>query len=417
MIHDDDKNNDSKDNPWDDAFSEDEISTKEKKIKYSSSNDTKRTQENHKKNSPFPESPIDLKGIIDSLFQNSDKSNNSQKTVFEFSNYFDKKKSSGNSRPPNESSPVKALSLLVLLGTSIWLGSGIYRVQETETAIVLRFGKLLSKEPIGPGLHYRLPYPIEEEIVKNVTENRIMDSTKQIAINTMSETGLKSDPTLVLTGDENILHVSYTVTWKINDVPEYVYTTQQPEDIVLSATESVIREVVGQSSALDILTDQRAIVSTKATELLQKILAEYKMGVEIIRVELQKVEPPKEIIEAFNDMQASLTDGDGLRIKADAYRSEVVPKARGEAAKILQEAEGYSQEVIAKSQGDAERFKKIFREYLENKSVVSRRLYLDAMDTILAKTKKKVIDLGAGKAFLPHLDLTSSSDKASSKKK
>lgn len=411
MIHDDDKNNSSNDNPWDDTFSDEEKATNKKKN--TSSDQTKRSQEDPKYSS---NTPIDLKSIIDSFFQNSDKPNHSQKSVFEFSNYFEKKKSSGNPKPPQDTSPKKVLSLLFLLGAGLWLGSGIYRVQETETAIVLRFGKLLNKEPIGPGLHYRLPYPIEEEIVKNVTENRIMDSTKQMAINTLSETGLKSDPTLVLTGDENILHVSYTVTWKISDVPEYVYTTQQPESIVLSATESVIREVVGQSSALDILTDQRAIVSTKATELLQKILAEYKMGVEIIRVELQKVEPPKEIIEAFNDMQASLTDGDGLRIKAEAYRSEVVPKARGEAAKIIQEAEGYSQEVTARAQGDAERYKKIYNEYLENKSVVSRRLYLDAMDTILSKTKKKIIDMGAGKAFLPHLDLRSPHENSSLKK-
>ncbi len=415
MTHDnnEDKNNPSNDNPWDDNFKEDEpaLNDPKKKLRKEESSIHSRHRNKHQ---PVPS--IDLKNIIENLFQNPNNSDSSQKKVFEFSNYFDKKKS-GHSGPPQDQSPKKVFFLVAGLLTAIWLGSGIYRVQETETAIVLRFGKLMTKDPIGPGLRYRLPYPFEEEIVKNVTENRIMDSTKQISLNRVSETGLKSDPTLVLTGDENILHVSYTVTWKINDVPEYVYATQSPEDIVLSATESVIREVVGQSSALDILTDQRASVSTKATELLQKILAEYKMGVEIIRVELQKAEPPREIVAAFNDMQASLTDGDSLRIKADAYRSEVVPKARGEASQIIQKAEGYAAEVIAREEGNAERFKMIYQKYLENKSVVSQSLYIDAMDSVLSKTKKKIVDLGSGKAFLPHLDLNTNHELQNNKKK
>ncbi|MBA4249792.1 MAG: FtsH protease activity modulator HflK [Candidatus Puniceispirillum sp.] len=415
MVHnnDEDKNNHSNDNPWDDDFKEDESTANKHKKKVSNEESSIHS---HHNNRHSPEPSIDLKNIIENLFQNTNKPGPSEKKVFEFSNYFDKKKS-GHSGPPHEHAPKKVFFLIAGMLTAIWLGSGVYRVQETETAIVLRFGKLLSKDPIGPGLHYRLPYPFEEEIVKNVTENRIMDSTKQIALNRVSETGLKSDPTLVLTGDENILHVSYTVTWKINDVPEYVYATQTPEDIVLSATESVIREVVGQSSALDILTDQRASVSTKATELLQKILAEYKMGVEIIRVELQKAEPPREIVAAFNDMQASLTDGDSLRIKADAYRSEVVPKARGEASQIIQKAEGYAAEVIAREEGNAERFKMIYQKYLENKSVVSQSLYIDAMDSVLSKTKKKIVDLGSGKTFLPHLDLSSNQNTQTHKKK
>jgi membrane protease subunit HflK len=173
----------------------------------------------------------------------------------------------------------------------------------------------------------------------------------------------------------------------------------------LAATESIIREVIGQTDALSALTEERKEISQKASEMLQKVMDSYDIGVQIVQVQLLRVEPPKEVVEAFNDVQASLTDGDGLGIKAEGYRSEVVPKARGEAAKIVQEAEGYAQQVVARAQGEADRFAAIYEQYKKNPSVSSRRLYIDTLESILSKSPKTIVDTKAAPGIVPYLNL------------
>jgi membrane protease subunit HflK len=296
----------------------------------------------------------------------------------------------------------KTLLLAGVVGVGLWLSSGIFRVQETDLAVVLRLGKVA--RIVGPGLQFRLPAPIEKEIIKNVSSNNVMTSTDRLAISKKAD---NFDQTLVLTGDENIIHISYTVTWKIKDLQQYLFTMRDPDVTILAATESIIREVIGQTDALSALTEERSAISQKASGLLQTVLDQYNIGVQIVQVQLQKVEPPSQVIDAFNDMQASLTDGDGLRIKAEAYRSEIVPKARGEASKITQEAEGYAQEVIARAQGEADRFKAVYTEYAKNPDVATKRLYLDAMEHVMSKASKTVVDPRSAPGIVPYVNLQS----------
>ncbi|MDP5370498.1 MAG: FtsH protease activity modulator HflK, partial [Pseudomonadota bacterium] len=173
------------------------------------------------------------------------------------------------------------------------------------------------------------------------------------------DTGRNFDKTLVLTGDENMVHINYTVLWKIKDIKDFLFSVREPEQTILVAAESIVREIMGQTTAREALTEKRDAIELKTQELLQKVLNQYNIGVQIVKIQLQKVDAPSEVIDAFNDMQASLTDGDRMRNEAEAYHFEIVPKARGEASKIVQEAEGYEKEVIARALGEADRFNKI----------------------------------------------------------
>ena len=355
---------DKDDNPWE---TDDEVSpTKASK--------SKKTQRNH----PFQQSvkrDSNLPPNFDALLEELQKAGRS---MFNFGGG-----GQGPILPPMRG---KIWPLAIGFLTIIWVASGFFRVQETDLAAVVRLGKL--SRISGPGLRYRLPFPFEKEIIRNVSSNNVM-SSNATSVSIRNSDGY--DKTLVLTGDENIIHISYTVTWKIKDLADYLFVVRDPDKTILAATESVIREVVGQTDALSALTEERSTISAKSSQLLQKVLDQYKIGVQIVQVQLQKVEPPAQVVDAFNDMQASLTDGDGMRIKAEAYASEVIPRAQGEAEKITQEAEGYYNKVIAEAQGEAERFNSIYDAYKLNPTVASMRMYMDTMDEILRKGTKVVV--------------------------
>jgi membrane protease subunit HflK len=309
------------------------------------------------------------------------------------------------SPPPFSGAPISKTTVIIaaLIGLGLWLSTGIFRVQEGEVAVILRFGKMV--DTVGPGLRYHLPAPIETEITKNVSVQNKIDSN----IKAESSRNLDSfDKTLVLTGDENMVHINYTVLWKINDVSSYLFSVRNPDQTILAAAESIIREVMGQTTAREALTEKRDTISIKAQELLQKVLNHYKIGVQVISVQLQKVDPPSQVINAFNDMQASLTDGDRMRNEAEAYHFEIVPKARGESSKIVQEAEGYSREVIARAQGEADRFNAVYTEYRKSPEISRKRLYLDTMEHVLSHVQKTIIDTKAAPGMVPYLNLQSS---------
>ncbi len=314
------------------------------------------------------------------------------------------KKTTGN-QPPFSGATINKSTIIIaaLIGLSLWLSTGIFRVQEGEVSVILRFGKMV--DTVGPGLRYHLPAPIETEITKNVSVQNKIDSN----IKAESSRNLDSfDKTLVLTGDENMVHINYTVLWKINDVASYLFSVRNPDQTILAAAESIIREVMGQTTAREALTEKRDTISIKAQELLQKVLNHYKIGVQVISVQLQKVDPPSQVINAFNDMQASLTDGDRMRNEAEAYHFEIVPKARGESSKIVQEAEGYSREVIARAQGEADRFNSVYTEYRKSPEISRKRLYLDTMEHVLSHVQKTIIDTKAAPGMVPYLNLQSS---------
>lgn len=334
-------------------------------------------------------------------FKKPSSSNNGPNTSFDdlakkFRDQFGGGSGGGNNGGLPNLSPFKnAFIIAPLLILGMWLASGFYRVQEGEQAVVLRFGKVANTS--GAGLRYRLPYPFEMELICKVGVVNKIDGNVS--------TGKDEDQTLILTGDENMVHTNYTVQWKVKDVNEYLFTARNPDDTIRVAAESVIRQVIGQTTARLALTEGRENIGTQAQELLQKILDGYKLGVNVINFQLQSVTPPAQVIEAFNDMQASLVDADRLRNEAESYRNDIIPRARGEAEKIKQEAEAYKQQIVAKAKGEALRFEAVLEGYRNNKDVTTRRYYLEAMQQVLAKANKTIIDSSVGNGVMPYMNL------------
>lgn len=290
------------------------------------------------------------------------------------------------------------IALAIAGGLFLWGLTGLYRVQEGELAVVTRFGQMVRIS--AAGLRYHIPSPIENVIV-----------TKVAAVSTING-GLRdgaeenSDKTLILTGDENMVHTDYTVLWKIKDVTEFLFNARSPEITIKVAAESVIREVIGQTTAKAALTEGRDMIGTTAQALLQKLMDQYKLGIQIVSIQLQSVAPPKEVIESFNGLQASLTDADRLSNEAEAYRNDKIPRAGGQASQIRADAEGYSRTKVAEAEGEAARFAQVHAAYLKNPAIALKRSYLDAMDEILADVKEKIIiDPKIGNSVVPYLPL------------
>jgi membrane protease subunit HflK len=278
------------------------------------------------------------------------------------------------------------------------------RVNTDEVGIVLRFGEYVRQLP--PGLHVRLPYPIEEVLLPKVTRaNRI-----EIGMRGAQGSGLSArdvpEESLMLTGDENIVDIDFVVVWKISDAPDYLFNIQNPEGTVKDVSESAMREIVGQSDIEPILTSSRAETEGKVQDLIQRTLDGYEAGIEITQVQLQKVDPPAQVIDAFRDVQAARADEERLQNEAQAYANRVVPEARGEAERILQNAQGYRDQVIAEAKGQAERFEKVLQEYEKAPDVTRQRIFIDTMQEVLSKTDKIIIDKDGGGGVVPYLPLS-----------
>lgn len=303
--------------------------------------------------------------------------------------------------PPSSFAPKMGIALFTVGALVIWFGTGFFRVQEGEVAVVLRFGEI--NRTSSPGLRYRLPSPIETEIVKKVAVLNKIDGGIRADTNRNASDAMEQN--LILTGDENMVHTNYTVLWKIKDVAEFLFTARDPESTIRVAAESSIREILGQTTARLALTEGRETIGVHAQELLQKILDMYKMGVQIVSVQLQRVEPPVQVIQAFNDMQASLVDADRLRNEAEAYRNDIVPRARGEAEKIIQDAEGYQQQIVAQAEGDASRFNAVLTSYKLHPEVTMKRAYFDTMQQVLKRANKTIVDGKTSSGIVPYFNL------------
>ena len=282
----------------------------------------------------------------------------------------------------------------IILGIFLffWLISGFYQVQPSEQGVVLRLGKYL--ETTDAGLHYHLPYPIEEVFV--------VDTTKERSINIgASESGNRRVSSIdefteshMLTGDENIVDINLTVVWNIKDAKDFLFKTRTPESTVKVAAQSVLREIIGQSRMEDVITGERDKIENDTKKELQHLLDGFETGVNIVRVKLQKADPPKQVIDAFNEVQRAKTDAERFKNEAEAYANEVLPKAEGEAIKRTQDAEAYKQAVISKAEGEAKRFSSVYEAYKTGKNVTSKRLYLETLEDVLAKTKKVIMEPG-----------------------
>lgn len=295
----------------------------------------------------------------------------------------------------------------------LWLSTGLYRVQEGEVGVVLRFGEMVRTSL--PGLQYHLPAPFEAVIVQKVAVLNTIDGGMK-----MERNGDSAEATLILTGDENMVHTNYTVLWKIKDVSEYLFTTRDPDETIRVAAESVVREVIGQTTARLALTEGRGQIETRAQEILQRLLDQYKMGIQVVSIQLQNVAPPHQVVNAFNDLQASLVNADQSRNEAEAYRNEIIPRAEGDAAQIANEATAYSQRKIAEAEGEAARFIQVLNAFEKHPDITKKRYYLEAMRDILSKTTKIILDEKVGKGILPYLPLnelkTHASDPAVNRK-
>lgn len=300
-------------------------------------------------------------------------------------------------------SPKGNWGMVTLLGAGavvLWLGTGLFRVQEGEVGVVLRFGEMV--RTTLPGLQYHLPAPFESVIVQKVAVLNTIDGGMKTEKN-----GDSAEATLILTGDENMVHTNYTVLWKIKDVSEYLFTTRNPDETIRVAAESVVREVIGQTTARLALTEGRGKIEARAQEILQKLLDQYKMGIQIVSIQLQNVAPPHQVVDAFNDLQASLVNADQSRNEAEAYRNEIIPRAEGQAAQIANEATAYSQRKIAEAEGEAIRFTQVLQAYEAHPKITLKRYYLESMRDVLSKTSKVILDIKAiGKGgILPYLPL------------
>lgn len=297
----------------------------------------------------------------------------------------------------------KIISIIAAILAVLWLSSGIYEVKEGEEAAVIRFGRFVRKG--YPGLNYRLPMPFEEAVIEKVNKSRRIE----IGYRSSNSSKMASDATrainaesAMLTGDENIVDLNCDVMWNINDLEKFIFNIVNPEEAVKAAAESAIREVIGKTPISSVLSNQKQEITDKIEELTQKILDQYTAGVNIEKVQLLKAEPPAEVIDAYRDVQTSKADKEREINQAQAYNNDILPKARGEAAKILQEAEGYKQEVIAKAEGDTKRFDAIYKQYVANKQVTKDRMYLDVMEEILQDANKVI--MGAS-GLLPHMNV------------
>ncbi len=286
--------------------------------------------------------------------------------------------------------------IILFAAIILWFMTGFYKVDEGEQSVVLRFGAYV--RTATPGLNYHFPFPFETVIVEDVNISRTIEIGYRS--NTYSENpkNIQHESTM-LTGDENIIDLNCIVMWHIKDLEEYIFNIAQPEEAVKAASESAIREVIGETPILSILSSQKQEIANKIEALVQKTLDQYKTGIEIEMVQLLKAEPPVEVIDAYRDVQTSKADKEREINQAIAYSNDIIPKARGEAAKILEAAEGYKQETISKASGDTQRFLAVYTQYLNQKIITKNRMYLDAIEVILKDSKKYII----GSDMLPHM--------------
>lgn len=300
----------------------------------------------------------------------------------------------------------RGILLVILVLLVAWGFTGVYRVGPDEQGVVLRFGKYV--EDTGPGLHYHLPSPIESALTPKVTRVNRVEVGFQSSGDFGRSSALRNLPeeSLMLTGDENIVDINFTVLWQISHAGKFLFNIQRPENTVKAVAESVMREVVGRSKIDDVLTEGRNEVERQTLDLMQKTLDEYQAGIVVTQVKLAKADPPGAVIDAFRDVQAARADEERLVNEAQAYANDILPRARGEAERILQEAAGYKDQTVAQAEGEVSRYLAIQKEYRLAPDVTRKRLYLETMEVIMQGTNKIVIDNeGGSQGVLPYLPL------------
>ncbi|RBP16905.1 protease FtsH subunit HflK [Roseiarcus fermentans] len=285
-----------------------------------------------------------------------------------------------------------------------WASTALYRVQPDEKGVVLRFGRWVATTE--PGLHAHLPWPIETVLLPKVTQ------VNQIQIGVGPSTGATGQQPgrggQMLTGDENIVEADSTVFWKIREPGEFLFRVDNPELAVRTAAEGALRDIISRTPIQDAMSTKRQQIADQTRALLQTLLDGEHAGVEITQVQLQRVEPPLAVIDAFNDVQRARADQERARNEAEAYANDILPRARGEAEHIRQDAEAYRSQVVNLAHGEADAFLPMLQSYREARDVTARRLYQDSVDEVLRRASKVVVDTsGKGvSSVMPYLPVT-----------
>jgi membrane protease subunit HflK len=291
-----------------------------------------------------------------------------------------------------------SVGLIVLIVALIWLASGFYIVDEGQRGVVLRFGKQVETTEAGPRWH--LPYPVETVEIVNLSQVRTIevgyrDNVKNKVL----------QESLMLTDDENIVDIQFAVQYYLKDPGAYLFNNRKPDENVRQSAETAIREVVGRSKMDFVLYEGREEVAGETTRLMQDILDRYKSGIIISKLTMQNAQPPEQVQAAFDDAVKAGQDRERQKNEGQAYANDVVPKAKGAAARLMEEASGYKQSVIASAEGDASRFKQILAEYEKAPKVTRERMYIDMMQQIMTSSSKVMIDQKNGNGSLLYLPL------------
>jgi modulator of FtsH protease HflK len=305
---------------------------------------------------------------------------------------------------------------LLLLGLAVilvlWLASGLYRVRSDEVGIEVTFGEWTNREkPAAEGLHYHWPAPVGQVFRPVVTrQNRVTIGFDVAGRDLGARSAWRDQPeeSLMLTGDENIIEIDFAVFWRMEDPGQFLFNFQDPEEALKTTSESVMREVVGLRPIDAALADEREEIERTARERIQALMSSYRTGITIEGVQLLEANPPAPVVPAFNDVQSAEQDKDKLRNEAEAYRNDILPRARGQQARTLQEAEAYRDQMVNRARGDAERFVSVYNAYKQARDVTAQRLYLETMEDVLGSAQKIIIDQDASKAgggVIPYLPL------------
>ncbi|MBX3677222.1 MAG: FtsH protease activity modulator HflK [Rhodocyclaceae bacterium] len=307
--------------------------------------------------------------------------------------------SDGPPRPPMNlkvfGGGIGALIVLVLV---VWLASGFYIVDASQRGVVLTFGRY--SQTTEPGLRWRLPYPIQAHEIVRLSDVRVVEVGYR-----GSDKNRVLKEALMLTDDENIINIQFAVQWFLKDPQEYLFNNRNPDDSVLQAAETAMREVIGKSKMDFALYEGREQVAAQASKLMQEILDRYGTGIIVSKLTLQNVQPPEQVQAAFDDAVKAGQDRDRQINEGQAYANDVIPRARGNAARLMEESNGYKSRVVANAEGDASRFRQILVEYNKAPEVTRQRMYLDTMQQILSSTSKILLDTkGSGNLLYLPLD-------------
>ncbi|NLH82632.1 MAG: FtsH protease activity modulator HflK [Phyllobacteriaceae bacterium] len=299
----------------------------------------------------------------------------------------------------------KGLALGVAAAVALWLATGFYRVEPDELGVELVLGKVVAQTT--PGLNYNLPYPIGEVYTPKVLAVRELSVGQRDGDFARGVSGRDvPDESLMLTGDENMIDVSFRVQWNVKDATAYLFNIHNPEATVKAVAESAMREVVGKNTIEYILTENQRRIETDVKQLMQKTLDGYHAGVEIRLVNMYKVNPPTQVIDAFRDVQAARIDAERLQNEAQAYANRIVPEARGQAAAVTAQAQAYKRRTVEEARGQADRFTSVLAQYKLAPDVTRERLYLETMERVFGGMDKVLVDQGKGEgAIQPYLPL------------